>query len=120
MNLARFFAGPKAKIGSWEPTVGDMNGVEANLEQVTELSSKYPDAFRHIENPSQYFRQYGAVLIDGQQAILVNAFCPLGKDKSELWRKHLIVVSDGGKCYWKALFDVSTQKFTKLAVNGIA
>jgi hypothetical protein len=119
-DLAQFLAGPKARIGSWEPTVADMNDIEANLGQITALSSRNSDPSRHIEAPSQYFRQYGAAVIDGRQVLLVNALCSFGRERSELWRKHLIIVNDGGKCYWQAMFDVSIHKFTKLAVNGIA
>src|SRR3954451_22962491 len=36
-SLARFFEGPKAKIGVWEPTVGDMNDIEADLSQIVEM-----------------------------------------------------------------------------------
>jgi hypothetical protein len=118
-SLAHFFAVPKAKIEGWEPTVSDMNDVESRLGQITALSKKDPDPNRNIDNPGAYFRQYGAVLIDGRKAILINAFCPSGQDKSEMWRKHLVLVSDGGQCYWRALFDVSTQRFTKLEVNGL-
>jgi hypothetical protein len=118
-SFAHFFAGSKAKIERWEPTVGEMNDVESRLGQITALSKKDPDPNRSIDNPAAYFRQYGAVSIDGQKAILINAFCPSGQDKSEMWRKHLVLVSDGGKCYWRALFDVSTQRFTKLEVNGV-
>jgi hypothetical protein len=119
-SFARFFAGPKAKIEGWEPTLGDMNDVEANLGQITALSSKYPDTSRHIDDPTQYFRQYGAVIIDGRRVLLVNAICSLRQDKSDTWRRQLILASDGGKCYWRALYDVATQKFTSLAVNGVA
>lgn len=119
-GLAHFFAGPKARIEEWEPTVGDMNDVEANLSQITALTNRYPEAFRHVEDPTQYFRQYGAVVINGRKSILVNAFCQFSQHEPTMWRKHLVIVSDGGKCYWRGLFDVSTLKFTGVSVNGVA
>jgi len=118
--IARFFAGPEAKIESWEPSMGDINDVDANLGQIPRLSSEYPEMFRHIDTATPYFRQYGAVVINGRKSFVVNAFCPSAEDESGLWRKHLKVANDGGKCHWKALFDVSTHKFTQLAVNGLA
>jgi hypothetical protein len=119
-GIARFFAGPESNIGSWEPTVGDMSDIEANLSQIPALSKEDPDPNKHIDNPDEYFRQYGAVVIDGRRTILVNAFCTIGQDNSGRWRKHLVLVSDGGKCYWKAMYDVDTARFTKVSVNGIA
>ena len=97
-----------------------MNDVEANLGQIAPLSSKYPDTSRHIHAGIAYFRQYGAVIIDGRKSFVVNAFCPSAEVASRTWRKHLILANGGGNCHWKALFDVSTQKFTELEVNGLA
>ena len=115
-TLARFFEGPKTTVGTWEPTVGDINDIEANLFKITELSKQDPVPSRHIDNPTDYYRQYGAVVIDGRKALVLNAFCSAQGD----WRRRLIIAYDGGKCYWQALFDVSEQKFIKLAVNGVA
>jgi hypothetical protein len=39
-------------------------------------------------------------------------------EPGDSWRKHLIVVMDGGKCYWNAVYDPATQKFSDLVVNG--
>jgi len=103
---------------SWEPTVGDMNDVEANLAQITGLSNSDPDVYRHIDDPRAYYRQYLAVVIDGKKRVYVNALCSVDQDPN--WRKHLVVVLDGGKCYWHATFDSSTQKFSDLVINGRA
>jgi hypothetical protein len=118
-GIARFFADPKSSIGSWEPTVAEMNDIEANLSQISALSKKDPDPNRQIDSPGEYFRQYVAVVIDGRRTILLNALCAIGQDNSGSWRKHLVLVSDGGKCYWKAMYDVDSARFTKLSVNGV-
>jgi len=114
-GLARFFAGQKADVGTWEPTVGDMNDVEADLSQITEMSKRNPDPNGHIDNPVNYYRQYGAIVVDGRRSLVLNAFCSPQNE----WRKRLVTVIDGGSCYWQALFDVATRKFTKLSVNGV-
>ena len=95
-----------------------MDDIEANLPQIAELSNKDQDASRHIDDPNQYFRQYLAVVANGKRIIFVNALCKVepGKD----WRKHLIIVTDGGKCFWHALYDPATQTFSNLLVNGRA
>ena len=101
---------------NWEPTVADINDLEANLSQIAALSSKEPDVNQHIDDPGQYFRQYLAVAVNGRKIIFVNALCSV--EPGDSWRKHLIVVMDGGKCYWNAVYDPATQKFSDLVVNG--
>lgn len=113
----KYFA-PGSHGESWEPTVGDMNDVETNLMQISTLSDRDSDAGRHIDNPRAYYRQYLAVVIDGKKRVYVNALCSVDQDPN--WRKHLTVVMDGGECYWHAMFDPSTQKFSDLTVNGRA
>ena len=117
--LARFFTGPNARIEFWEPTVGDMDDVDASLGQIPPLSSRYKETYRHIDAGTAYFRQYGAVIIDGRKSFVVNAFCPSAEVASGTWRKHLMLAGDGGNCHWKALFDVSTKEFTQVEVNGL-
>jgi hypothetical protein len=109
-------AGP---LDNWEPTVGDINGLEANLPQITALSGKQPDPGRHIDNPHQYFRQYLAIAQGGKKRIFVDAFCNLEPGDANAWRKHLVFVNDGGKCYWQAIYDPATQAFSNLTVNGV-
>jgi hypothetical protein len=82
------------------------------------LSNKDPDINRHIDQPDQYFRQYLAVVVNGKKTIFVNALCSI--EAGEDWRKRLIVVSDGGKCYWNAVYDPITQTFSNLVINGRA
>jgi len=115
-TYAAVSGGARAHVENWEPTLGDINDLEANLSQITALSNKEPDANRHIDDPSQYFRQYLAVAVNGKKTIFVNALCSV--EPGDSWRKHLIVVMDGGKCYWNAVYDPATQKFSDLVVNG--
>lgn len=108
----------KSRIESWEPTVGDMNDIEANLAQIAGLSNSDPDVNRHIDRPDEYYRQYLAVVINGKKKLFVNALCSV--DQDPIWRKRLDLVADGGKCFWHAMYDPSTQKFSDLTVNGRA
>ena len=109
--------GSKAKVQSWEPTVADIEGLEANLAQIPSLLENGQN--RHIDDPHRYHRQYVAFTQDGTQKIYVNAFCSTqGSDPNE-WHKHLVIALDGGTCFWHALYDPSTQKFSDLAINGV-
>ncbi len=116
-SWSKYFA-PGSHSESWEPTLGDINDVEADLAQITTLSNTDSDPSRHIDSPRGYYRQYLAVSMGGKRKIYVNALCTIDQDTN--WRKRLIVVADGGKCFWHAMYDVSTRTFSELSVNGRA
>lgn len=115
---AEFFPGPKPRLDSWEPTVGDINDLNSNLSQISALSDKEPATNLHIADPNQYFRQYLALVVDGKRTIFVNAMCSV--DRVQDWRKRLVIVMDGGKCYWHAVYDPGAHAFSNLMVNGSA
>jgi hypothetical protein len=111
-----FASGSRAE--SWEPTLGDMDDAEADLAQITTLSNIDADPNRHINSPRDYYRQYLAVIVNGRRMIFLNALCSVEQNAN--WRKRLIVTSDGGKCFWQAIYDPSTHRFSDLKVNGRA
>jgi hypothetical protein len=106
-------------VRSWEPTVADIEGLEANLLQIPALSENARGSIRHIDKPKGYFRQYVAVVQRGKKWIFVNAFCGFGMGNSDGWRKHLEIADDGGECYWQAWYDPATQRFSNLMINGV-
>jgi hypothetical protein len=110
---------PKPRIESWEPTLGDINDLESNLQQISTLSEEFHDPNRRIDDARQYYRQYLAVEMNGKNVIFVNALCRIDPGDSNDWRKHLIDTVDGGKCYWRAFYDPSTHAFANLIVNGL-
>jgi hypothetical protein len=95
-----------------------MNDVEAALAQITALSNIDADPDRHINNPREYYRQYLAVMVSGRKIIYLNALCSVEQNAN--WRKRLIVTSDGGQCFWQAMYDPSTHRFSDLKINGRA
>jgi hypothetical protein len=52
---AALFGDPKPRMENWEPTVGDIDGLQTDLAQITALSSNEPNANWHIDDPRQYF-----------------------------------------------------------------
>jgi hypothetical protein len=114
-----YFIRPKPAADSWEPTLGDIEDVEANLPQISTLTKLDPNPGTRIDDPRQYFRQYLAVVVKGKKMILLNAFCSNQERKND-WRKHLVFVLDGGKCFWHATYDPAAARFSDLKVNGVA
>ncbi|MGO9336623.1 MAG: hypothetical protein ACLPY1_03850 [Terracidiphilus sp.] len=104
--------------GSWQPTKVDLDGLESNLPQISSMKVLGWDSKIHIDHPDRYFRQYVAVLVAGRREVFVNAFCD-GQSFPD-WRERLVVVIDGGTCYWQALYDPATKQFSNLMINARA
>jgi hypothetical protein len=100
----------------------DIESLERNLSQVSNLRATNWNSEIHINHPEEYFRQYVAVLSAGKKLIFVNAFCEDIKNSSPSpdWRNHLEIIADGGTCVWHALYDPFTGKFSGLEINGRA
>jgi hypothetical protein len=116
-------SGPSRITGTWEPTNADIDGLEANLHQISGLSLKGKLPWIQIEHPENYFRQYIGVLQAGNKRIYINAFCGFNGNQppsSPVWRNRLFIISDGGSCAWQSLYDPSSKKFIELRINGIA
>jgi hypothetical protein len=73
------------------------------------------DAGEILSRYATYKRQYSGLTIDGRLVLVVNAFCAWTGD----WRRHPVLVLDGGACFFQAWFDPKTRKFTLLSVNGV-
>lgn len=120
ITFAKMFGeNSKTKVESWEPTVADIEELEANLLQISTLNENGNGPSRHIDDPHRYLRQYLAVVLNGKPRIFVNAFCTIDADDSNRWRKHFELAADGGTCFWRAVYDPSTRKFSNLMINGV-
>ena len=66
----------------------------------------------------KYQRQYVAVINDkGEKEVWINCFCEtLGDD----WRKIIISVDDGGKCFFNIKMNLTKGIFYEFYVNGSA
>jgi hypothetical protein len=114
----KFFGLPGKLTGHWNPKNSDIDDLERNLDQVTALDSKTLGPRFHIEHPEKYYRQYLGVALDYRRMIFVDAFCDL--KGFDYWQEHLVIVSDGATCFWHALYDPASGKFTYLQINGRA
>jgi hypothetical protein len=64
-------------------------------------------------------------VVGGRKLIYINAFCSKPQDIVvekgwSDWRKDPVEVCDGGDCFWGAVYDVLSGKFSDLQVNGVA
>lgn len=116
---SKWLFGDSVRLGTWTPTKPDIDGIEANLSQISNMEPQGWASKVSIEHPERYYRQYIG-MTDPQQRkwIYVNAFCeePPPPD----WKTRLIIVVDGGPCFWQAFYDPATQKFSNLMINARA
>jgi hypothetical protein len=95
--------------GFWTPDDDVVAQAESHLDQITRLPG-------NINEPRRYLRQYIGILVDGKRLLYINA----GAD-----RRHLehptdpLVMCDGGRGYWGAVFDATLGEFRDLRINGL-
>jgi hypothetical protein len=104
--------------GTWTPGKADIAELEASITQISKLQITGWTSALHIEHPERYFRQYVPLIRKGRRIFYVSAFCE--NPPPENWRKRLFVVSDGGTCFWQALYDPETGKYSHLTINARA
>jgi hypothetical protein len=107
-----------ATEGTWSPAKIDIERAETNLSQIANLKADndVPNSTFRLDHLEQYFRQYVPVRREGRKLLYVNAFCNPESD----WRTRLVIVFDGKSCFWQALYDPATKKYSHLKINGIA
>jgi ABC-type cobalt transport system substrate-binding protein len=67
-----------------------------------------------------YKRQYFGFTFGGRRWIFVNGFCEGFWTRSDSWHDDIVIVLDGGSCFFQALYDPSSAEFDKLSINGEA
>lgn len=91
------------------------------VEQILEVAIKDYNSGLDDEEKlylQQYKRQYVPVINkSGQKEVYINFFCD---DPPEYWKDDLMIVEDGGKCYFQIKINISEMKYYDFHVNGIA
>lgn len=104
--------------------LNDIKDIEILLKQCidnynTELKQKKINIDDTI-NLVSYKRQYIAVINKkGEKEVWINCFCndTYNPPKSD-WTKELIIVYDGGKCYFNLKINLATKKYYDIIVNS--
>lgn len=109
---------PEAE-GVWTPTAADVAALEADLIPYLHTAENpwlrpEPPIWERVPD---YKRQYLGILEDGEQVIYANFFCDAYSGE---WREELVLVSDGGDCFFQVKYNVATGEFYDLSVNGEA
>ena len=91
-------------------------------KQYEEVKIKYPDSKfdknQFIIDLNRYKRQYYATTNEnGEKEVWINCFCYCLEKN---WREELIIVLDGGNCYFNLKINLKTEKYYDVMVNGHA
>ena len=104
--------------GYWTPSEDDILKLE---EKIGEYLSQNPSQFYRQppvwERLDEYQRQYIGIERGDKQIIYGNYFCDSGRVN---WREELVIVEDGGDCFFQIEYDVESEVFIKLLVNGVS
>lgn len=87
-----------------------------NKEQARRYKHSSPEKAFLIDL-STHKRQYVAMVNEkGEKHVWVNCFC---SNWNKNWKKELIMVQDGGVCYFNLKINLATNSCYELVVNGV-
>lgn len=104
-------------------TESDIKEIETLLHNcVTEYNKKLSNAnkkyFLIDIDKEKYKRQYVAVTNKkGEKEVWINCLCQTHGDN---WKTSLIMVDDGGSCFFNLIINLTKEKCYDLSVNGLA
>ena len=101
--------------------LNEISKIEPILEKaISEHNSKLEKDSRWALGLQRYKRQYVAVINEkGEKEVWINFFC---KEDFEYldWKKELIIVNDGGNCYFNLKVKLTKGEYYDLHINGVA
>ncbi len=119
-ELVRYLSYPTFKHfdGTWMPVEADVQTMESRLSRITQLASQSGIKDKRMDHPEGFYRQYVGIMVGKHKFIYINAFC--AESSLSYWKQKLVVVSDGGSCFWNVIYDFASGEFSYLQINGYA
>lgn len=89
-------------------------------KQFENINKKHPEYKLNKKNfiidLTRYNKQYVATInAKGEKEVWINCFC---RTWDSNWKKELIIVEDGGNCYFNLKINLTTGQYYDLMVNG--
>ncbi|WP_271856419.1 hypothetical protein [Patiriisocius marinus] len=114
----------------WEPSPNDIEKMKSIINDAI-----INDEFSFLNKPisqsiNEYYRQYVPYINEkGERMFEVNAFCEIlelpphpdslsKKWTKQDWRNEMVIVDDGGICYWQMKANIETNEYSDLYANG--
>jgi hypothetical protein len=100
------------------PTKRELASIENKL---ADFISKHPAAFREpIKDISKYKIQYMVIHDKGHRLIFINGVCKDVWPNVKNGDKELVMVKDGGACFFNLKYDPQLDLFLDFMINGEA
>jgi hypothetical protein len=95
------------------------NLVDNDIKTIEQVFSKCHGIKNIDTSYFHYERQYIPFTNkDGRKKVWINCFCSnFGNDYVD-WKKSIVLVSDGGSCFFNVIINLSDHSFSNLSVNG--
>ena len=106
----------RVKGGKWNPEPQVLTELKARLGPYTKGSAQKQG--RKLKSWAEYTFQYQGREEKGTKYILVNALCH--KDQHWNLEEQMILVLDGGTCFFNLKFDPQRLRYYDLIINGDA
>jgi len=106
----------KVAGGKWDPSPKMLADLKAQIESYVRSQARAQG--RELKNWQDYTFQYQGQEEKGRKFIFINALC----DRSDRERldKEIIVIFDGGSCFFNLKYDPLRKGFFDLFINGEA
>jgi len=106
----------RVKGGTWEPEAQVLSELKVQLAPYAQGRAQAEG--RKLRNWNEYTFQYQGLEEKGRKFVLVNALCH--KDRGWNLEQQMILVLDGGSCFFRLKFDPQRRQYFDLTINGEA
>lgn len=111
-DVTRYTA--RLAIGDWEPDIHDIgSALDLMKHDVWPSYNKF--------HPFRAYRfQYYGIIKNDKKVVAINGFCASYWQHAKDWRTTMVVVMDGGACFFQAEYSVMDGKIISVRFNGEA
>jgi hypothetical protein len=90
-----------------------------DLKTIIELYKKCVHENNIDTSHFHYRRQYVPFIdTDGHRKVWINCFCSDFNFSYPFWKKSIVLVDDGGSCFFNVVINLTDNSFTNFEVNG--
>ena len=102
--------------GSWVPSAETIAKIQEQIESFVRTQAKIEG--REIQEWKSYTFQYQGQEEHTKKFVFVNAFCV--SNSTQQPSKQMVLVLDGGTCFFNVKYDPKNNQFFELLINGEA
>lgn len=98
-----------------------VDGLPDELEEAEKESEWYAESVAAvIEDFDTYLRQYEGAIEGDAVIVYVNGLCTDDVGGEDALRTTMVMVDDGGPCFWNAKVDIDAGEIVSIQINGMA